>query len=206
MIVSIGIIFGILFAAATLKKGLYIGWVRLVNVVLAIYLAVFITANISLCTDYLIKTQYGYPLCMTIIAVSSLFVLHSFTTTFFTGIFRITFPKVLNIAGSAVLGFVCGLLVWSYIGLVLLLTPLPHGSIGQTFNIPAQLVRSSVPPLRYTCGVVNFLSFQPERANAAKVLDSLLYVEKEKPPKESTPAEEEPPAESNETANAGQLP
>jgi hypothetical protein len=202
MILLIGIIFSLVFMAVTLKKGLYVGWVRLVNVVLAIYMSVFLTPGVSRSSDYITESHYGYPVCMIIIAAAMLVILHAFTTTFLTGILKITFPKILNIAGSAMLGFLCGLLVWSYLCFVLLLTPLPHNSIGRTFNVPAQLVRSSVPPLRYTCGIVNFLSFQPDKANAAKVLDSLLYVEDEKAPhRHKEPVEEEQPADVNEATH-----
>jgi hypothetical protein len=198
MILFISIIFSLIIAALSIKRGLYIGWVMLVNVVLSIYLSIFLTPSISHCSKAVGEAQYGYALCMTIVAVAVFLILHTLTVTFFTGIFKISFPKALNTVGAAVLGFVCGLLIWSFGCFVFLLTPIPHSSIAQAFIDPAKLVRTSVPPLRFTCGLVNLCSFQ-KQVNTSKVLDSLLYVEKEKPSRDYTPIEEEFPSEINET-------
>jgi hypothetical protein len=192
MIFLLGIVFSIIFAAAVIKKGLYVNWARLVNLVLSIYLSVFLTPSISRCSTFVAETRYGYPLCMIIIAAAVFLILHTFTTTFLTGIFKISFPKFLNLTGSAVLGFICGLLVWSFGCFVILLTPIPHSSIAQSLKLPSQLVQASVTPLRMTCGFVNFCSFQGEKADAAKVLDSLLYVEEDQPPEEKSWIEDEP--------------
>ncbi len=204
MILWLGIIFSLVFAAVSLKKGLYLSWVKLVNIVFSIYLSVFLTPSISHCSDFVAKANYGYPLCMIVIAVVVFLILQTVTTTFFTGIFKISFPKVLNIAGAAVLGFVCGLLIWSLGCFVFLLTPLPHSSIAQRFEVPAQLVRTSIPTLRLTCGFVNFCSFQGEQADASKVLDSLLYVESKPRRRKEPPIEDELPAEANEVVYGGQ--
>jgi hypothetical protein len=198
MILLFGIIFSLLFAAATIKKGLYTGWARLVNIVLSIYLSVFLTPTIARCCNAVTDARYGYALCMTITAVAAFLILQGFTTTFFTGTFKISFPKILNITGSAILGFICGLLIWSFACFVFLLTPVPHGTIGQRFEVPSQLVRASVPPLRLTCGFVNICSFQGKKANASKVLDSLLYVEEEVPVDDESSIEDELPDETNE--------
>lgn len=197
MILLFGIIFSLLFAAASIKKGLYTGWARLVNIVFSIYPSIFLTPSIARFSDTVADARYGYALCMTIIAAAGFLILQGFTTTFFTGTFKISFPKILNIAGSAVLGFICGLLIWSFGCFVFLLTPVPHSPIGQRFKVPSQLVRASVPPLRLTCGFVNICSFQGEKANASKVLDSLLYVEEELPPEDESGIKDEPPAEAN---------
>jgi hypothetical protein len=200
MILLFGIIFSLVFAATSIKKGLYAGWARLVNVVFSIYLSIFLTPSIAHCSDAVADARYGYALCMIIIAAVVFLILQAFTVTFFTGMFKVSFPKVLNTAGAVILGFVCGLLIWSFGCFVFLLTPVPHGPLAQRFEVPAQLVRASVPPLRFTCGFVNICSFQGEQANASRVLDSLLYVEDDMPTKDKTPLEEKPPAEANETA------
>jgi len=200
MILLFGIIFSLVFAAVSIKKGLYTGWARLVNIVFSIYLSIFLTPSIARCSDCVADARYGYALCMIIIAAVVFLILQAFTTTFFTGIFKISFPKILNITGSAILGFICGLLIWSFGCFVFLLTPVPHSPIAQRFEVSAQLVRASVPPLRLTCGFVNLCSFQGEKANASKVIDSLLYVEEELPPEDESWIQDEPPTEANEVA------
>lgn len=203
MVLLAGITFSLVFAAVLIKKGLYIGWVRLVNTVFAIYLSIFLTPSISRCSDSISDMKYGYPLCLTIIAVVLFLVLHGLTVTFFTGIFKVTFPKTLNTAGAAVLSFVCGLLVWSFACFVFLLTPVPHHPLAQGFELPAQLVQNSVPPLRLTCGFVNICSFQGKQADASKVLDSLLYVESEPRHKDRPRIKDALPAEANEVVYGG---
>jgi hypothetical protein len=200
MILLFGIIFSLVFAAASIKKGLYTGWARLFNAVFSIYLSVFLTPSIARCSDAVAEARYGYALCMTIIAVVVFLVLQGFTTTFFTGTFKISFPKILNIAGSVILGFICGLIIWSFGCFVSLLTPVPHSPLAQRFELPSQLARASVGPLRLTCGFVNICSFQGEKANASKVLDSLLYVEEEVPVEDESWIEDERPTEADEAA------
>jgi hypothetical protein len=203
MVLIASIIFSLAFAAVLIKKGLYIGWVRLVNIVFSIYLSIFLTPSICSYSASINDTKYGYPLCLAIFTIVLFLILHGLTVTFFTGIFKVTFPKALNTAGSAILSFICGLLIWSFACFVLLLTPVPHHPLAQGLELPAQLVQASVPPLRLTCGFVNICSFQGEQADASKVLDSLLYVECEPRHKDRPRIKEELPAEANEVVYDG---
>ncbi len=107
----IGILVSGLFAWAVVKIGFCEAWVLLCNIVISVYLAIFlrpIIANTLLSAG---NSTYGNALTVLGTAAATCLVLHGISHIFFTSHFSVPFPKALDTIGAALLGFLAGFLV-----------------------------------------------------------------------------------------------
>jgi hypothetical protein len=118
----IGILIAVGVAASALKLGLYQAWTTLFNVVIAVYVGV----NLGPALETFVPAasgQYGMTLAVLATGLGTFLVLHAISYTFLIGQFEVTFPNGFNKLLSPLLGFLAGLLVWSFAVLVFCTTP-----------------------------------------------------------------------------------
>lgn len=154
MIFWLSIIAGGVFAFIAIRIGFYEMWAMLFNIVISIYLAVFLrpaVQNIAAVGD----TLYSNALTMLVIAVVSFLVLHGVSYVFLTGQFSIPFPKIFDTLGTGVLGFLAGFLVWSFLSFLIGITPISQISIVKEIGFGGQFQRTNVPYLCWWCNLVN---------------------------------------------------
>jgi len=175
MVFWVGILVGGAFAWFTIKRGFYETLALVFNIVISIYLAVFLGPVIADVVPSAGDTLYGNALCMLVIAIGSFLILHGISYTFITGQFTISFPKIFDILGTGFLGFLAGFLVWSFVGLLIYTTPISQQPIVKEIGFGSQFQQTSVSYISRFCNLVNAIVFsQDNERTTQQALSGLL--------------------------------
>ena len=203
MIFWIGILVGGVFAWFAIKMGFYETWAMLFNIIISIYLAVHLQPIIADVVPAAGDTPYSNALTMIATAIVSFLILHSISYTFLTGQFSISFPKIFDTLGAGFLGFLAGFLVWSFVSLLIYITPISQNAFVKEIGFGSQFEQTSVPYICRWCNLVNkAVSRQDNKLTTEEAISGLLKrVEKKaqaKTAKEAAPAEPNKPTEPND--------
>ncbi len=199
MVFWIGILVGGTFAWFAIKLGFYQTWALVFNIIISIYLAVYlqpIIANIPAVGN----TPYSNALAMAVIALASFLILHGISYTFLTGQFNVSFPKVFDTLGAGLLGFLAGFLVWSFLILLIYITPASQDSFVKGIGFTNEFQQTSVSYISRFCSLVNaVVSAQDDKDSAEQTIHKLLKGAAPKAQaKQAEPEEAVEPAEPNE--------
>ena len=199
MVFWIGILVGGLFAWFAIRMGFYETWVMLFNIVISVYLGVFlgpIIANIVAVAD----APYSNVLAILAIAIASFLILYGISYIFFTSQFNIPFPKVFDILVAGFLGFLAGFLVWSFVSFLVCITPISQNTFVKEIGFGSQFERTNVPYISWWCNLVNKVVSRQDSEDSTKEAISGLRksVRKKTPDKTDNQAEQSKPAEPND--------
>ncbi|MDD5327803.1 MAG: hypothetical protein PHY02_08330 [Phycisphaerae bacterium] len=200
MVFWIGILVSGAFAWLAIKLRFYQTWVLVFNIIISIYLGIYLRpaiANIPAVGD----TPYSNILAMAAIVLVSFLVLHCISYVFLTGQFNVPFPKVFDTLGSGFLGFLAGFLVWSFLTLLIYITPASQNSLVKSIGFTDQFRQTGVSYIAGFCNLVNAIVSYDKGDSTEQTINELLK-EGAKPkaqpktpePKPVTPAK---PAEAN---------
>ena len=124
MVLLAGILVGGLCIWFAVKIGFYETWAMLFNIVMAIYIALFLARPVM---DFLPEEASDIRCCealtLTVLATGSFLILQGITYILFTSLFKVTFPKIFDILFAGLLGFFGGFLLLSFAALIIFLTP-----------------------------------------------------------------------------------
>lgn len=154
MVFWAGILVGGLFAYFALKKGFYEMWALGFNIIISIYLAVFLGPVVS---NIIPAGTAVYSKALTVLAtaVACFLILHGISYTLITGQFSISFPKIVDVVGASLFGFLIGFLVWNFISLLIMTTPITKNAFAKEIGFDNQAQRTSVSYVSWWCGKVN---------------------------------------------------
>ena len=154
MVFWVGILVGGLFAYFAIKKGFYEMWALGFNIIISIYLAVFlgpVVANI-------IPTGtavYSKALTVLATAVACFLILHGISYTLITGQFSISFPKIVDVVGAGLFGFLIGFLVWSFVSLLIMTTPITKNTFVKEIGFDTHAQQTNISYVSWWCNKVN---------------------------------------------------
>jgi uncharacterized membrane protein required for colicin V production len=193
MVFWIGILIACLFAWLAVKMGFYETWVLLFNLVIAVYLAVFlgpVLANIfPICRD----TMYNNLLCIIAAAVGGFLVLHGIAYYLFTSQYSVPFPKAIDSLVAGLFGFLIGFLVWTFVSLLICISPIAQNTFVSEFNFVDGFKQKGAPYVGWWCDRVNsIVASEDSDATSEQIISTLL---KNAGPK--TPAEPNQPDNPN---------
>jgi len=190
MALGLSILVGAVFVFFAIKKGFYETWIMLFNIVISIYLAVFLRPTIADIVP-VGNTPYCGALIMLAIAIASFLVLHCISYIFLTGQFTIPFPKIFDTLGTALLGFLAGFLVWSFVSFLVAVTPISQVSFIKEIGFGNQFRQTNIPYLCWWCNLVNNVVFSPdnERTTEQMIKGLLNEVEEKTPHRPAEPKE-----------------
>ena len=124
MVLLAGILVGGLCIWFAIRIGFYETWSMLFNIVIAIYVALFLMQPI---VDILPEEASNIPCCdaltLIVLAIGAFLILQGITYILFTSQFNVTFPKIFDILFAGLLGFFGGFLLLSFAVLLIFLTP-----------------------------------------------------------------------------------
>ena len=124
MLLLAGILVGTFCVWFAIKIGFYETWAMLFNIIIAIYIALFLAQPF---VNFLSEETGNIPCCdalaLLIVAVGSFLILHGITYILFTSQFNVNFPKIFDILFAGLLGFLGGFLILSFAALIIFLTP-----------------------------------------------------------------------------------
>lgn len=176
MVFWIGILAGITFVFLAIKTGFFETWAMLFNIVISVYLGIFLRPMIVELFPTAGSTVYGNTLTILAAAGGAFAILHSTSYIFFTGQFNVPFPKVLDFLGSAFLGFLAGLLVWSFVMLLICTSPISQNNTIKAMGLSTEeFQQSNASYLVWWCDVIhNIVSNQDDGDGAEKLISDIL--------------------------------
>jgi apolipoprotein N-acyltransferase len=172
MVFWLGILVGAVFAWFAVRIGFYGMWTMLFNIIISVYLAIYlqpVVVNVPGLGD----TLYTNALAMVGTAIAVFLILHSISYAFLTGQLIPTFPKVFNTLGTGFLGFLAGFLVWSFVALLVYVTPISQNAFIKSIGL-GKFQETSISCISRGCGLVNALSFQDKQCSAEETISQLL--------------------------------
>ncbi len=197
----IGILFGALFVYIGVKIGFYETWVLLFNLVISIYLAVFLRPVIEHFIPPATDTSYGDSLIMLAVAIGVFVLLYGISYVFFSSQFNVPVPRILDVVGSGFLGFWAGLLIWSFVIVIISVMPISGNSLLQTVGFTKQFQQTNVSYMSWwTNKVNNLVSFESNYLSTEELLDEIYQRAEQRKPKK-IPLKIPEPAEPNEPAD-----
>ena len=192
MVFWIGILIGCLFAWLAVKMGFYETWVLLFNIVIAVYLAVFLGPVIANIVPIGRDTPYNNAMCMIAVGIGGFLILHGISYTLFTGQFSVPFTKTFDTLVAGFFGFVTGFLVWVFLSLLICITPVSQNTFVKEIDFASQFKQTGVPVISWWCNLVNsIVSSEDSAVTSEQVISALLKnAEPEAPGR--TPEQTEP--------------
>ena len=210
----IGILAAASLAHFAVKIGFYQTWTMLFNIVVSIYLAIFLRSVIAQLIPASAESPNSGALTMIAIAIASFVILHGITYIFFTSQFDVTFPKLFNILFSGFLGFAAGFLIWSFLALLITIAPVSQRSFIKTLGFSTQALQTNTKYLTWWCDKLNnIVAAKTNQQTTKEAIAALVKADSKKnsqPPKtdnpQTTPPQEkniiEPPPQSNQATSA----
>lgn len=198
MVFWIGILVSGAFAWSAIKRGFYETWAMLFNIVISIYLAVYLRPTIIDIVSSNGDTPYGNAIAMIGIAIGSFLILQGISYLLF--ISSVPFPKVFNTLGAGFLGFLAGFLVWSFANLLICITPISQNTlVKETGFSRSQFKQTNMPIICWWCNLIDTVaSRQDNRYSTEQAVNDLLKsTEKKTRDKQAEPVEPDEPAEPN---------
>ena len=155
MVFWIGILVGGLFVWLALKRGFLVTWTALFNTVVSVYIAIFSTPYIVEAVPAAAQTSCGYCFTMAATGIGVFLILGGISYAFLTGRFKVAFPKILDYVGAGVFGFLTGMLVWSFLILVVSAAPISESTLARETGISGETQQAHAQYICWWCDMLN---------------------------------------------------
>ena len=201
MVFWIAILVGAIFLWLALRLGFYETWIMLFNIVISIYIALFLKPVITEYLPPMGDSRYCCALTIVGTAIACFLIFQGLAFVFFTSQFTIHFPKVFEVLGSGLLGFLAGFLVCSFIALNIALTPLPEITLVKELGFDIQSQESNISYLCWWSDLVHeTVAHKDNQCTTKQLIDEIAEgTEKDKPKKPTPKAPPEEPSTPEQT-------
>jgi len=190
MVFWLGILVGGFFAWYAVKQGFYDTWAIVFNIIVSVYLAVFLGPVVAEVVPGVADVPYSDLLAVTCTSVGAFLILHLVTQAFFLGQFNVTFPRIFDTLGSAVLGFLAGFLVWSFVSVLICMLGISDNSMARKLGFGGSAQQANISCIEQCCGFVHkFSGWDGDDTAVEDAVSKLLNDVKRGEPK--------PPADAN---------
>lgn len=170
------IVVGLVFVFIGYRKTWYPRWALLFNVLISVYTGIMTAPQIvdkfPVIRNYL--GDFSYSAGILTIAIVFFIVIQFLAFKFFTAVYVVSFPKILNSAGAAVVGFLAGSVIAGFLFFLINITPLSDFSavkfLAQGRQFPDQV--NSV--VLESCNFVHALSLQPDPKGVTGQMEKIL--------------------------------
>jgi hypothetical protein len=195
MMFWIAILSGALFVWLAVRMGFYDTWVLAFNIVVSIYVSVFLTPLLAEAVPPPGgAAPYHVALCMAVLAGGCFALLQGLSYVFLTGQFHIPFPRVFDVLLSGLLGFVAGFLVLSFVALVLTTTPLADHRSARVFALGHGSPQANLQCLTRCCDLIHsFAGSETGSRTTGTALQRVLDLKTASPEPERQSDANEPP-------------
>jgi len=193
MVFWVGVLVGGLFAWLAVKMGFYWAWAALFNIVISVYLAIFLGPIIPELIPGVGEGAYSDVLAILSIGLGAFLILHCLSVVLLTAHFRVSFPRLIDSLGAMLLGFLAGFLAWSFVGLLVCMTPVAQHKLMKEIGFGSQSQQTSLANVGWWCDLVHgVVSSEGNESTSKEVIDELLKKaegkRREKSDKEAEPS------------------
>lgn len=196
MVFWIAILVGAIFLWLALQLSFYETWIMFFNIVISIYIALFLKPVI---TEYLPPMgDNSYSAALTIVgtAIACFLIFQGLAFVFLTSQFTISFPKVFEVLVNGFLGFLAGFLICSFIALNIALTPLPEITLVKDLGFDIQSQESNISYLCWWSDLVHkTVAHKDNQCTTKQLIDEIAEETKKDKPKSAKPTPKAPPEE-----------
>lgn len=201
MVFWLAVLAGGLFAWYAIKLGFYDMWVMLFNIVVSIYVAVFLAPVIADIVPAAGSIPFGNALTLLAVAAATFLILYGISYTFITGQFSVTFPKVFDILFAGLLGFLAGFLVLSFAAFIICVTPISQNKFASDIGLNRQSQQANISYIGWWCDLVhNIVASKDNRYSAEQAVNWCLdSAEKKEGDNSVEDSEHGDPSDSNNT-------
>ncbi|MBN1804382.1 MAG: CvpA family protein [Sedimentisphaerales bacterium] len=174
MVFWLGILSGGIFVWFAIKIGFYEIWVMLFNIVISIYVAIFLT---PLVLD-IVPGADDIPCCnafaLAVLGGGTFLILYGITYVFLTGQFKVAFPKLFEILFTGILGFLAGFLVLSFAAFVITITPISQNRFVKQIGFTRESQQTNISYMCVWCDLVNSIVSSDTKITSKEAIEHLL--------------------------------
>jgi hypothetical protein len=167
---------GLVFAVIGYRKTWYPLWALLFNVLISVYVSIMTSPQLvdkfPIIRNYLGNYSYAVGVLAATGLVFGLLQLLSFK--FFTAVYVVSFPRILNSAGAAVLGFLTGTVAAGFLLFLITITPLSDFSAVKFLAQDRQAPDNVNGVVLGTCDFVHDISLQPDPKGVTGQMEKIL--------------------------------
>lgn len=176
MALWIAVLIGAVSAWLAVRIGFYEIWALLVNIAIAIYVAIFLAPRvIDLAPATGRLSAYSTALSMIVLAGGCFAILHGFSYVFLTGQFKVPFPRAFDILLAGSLGFLAGFLACSFLAVAFTTTPLAQQELIDDLGFNRQSEKANIACLAQCGDLIHTLTGVDSRAHpTAAAINRLL--------------------------------
>lgn len=183
MVFWLGILTGGFFIWFAMKIGFYEMWAMLFNIVISIYVAIFLTPVILDIVPEAGDISFCNAFAIVVLAIGTFFILYGITYVFLTGQFKVSFPKLFDILFTGILGFLAGFLVLSFAALVITITPISQNRFVKQVGFNRQSQQANISYICWWCDLVNSIVSSPDtKITSEQAVEHLLSSMQSKTP------------------------
>ena len=183
MVFWLGILTGGFFIWFAMKIGFYEMLAMLFNIVISIYVAIFLTPVILDIVPEAGDISFCNAFAMLVLAIGTFFILYGITYVFLTGQFKVSFPKIFDILFTGVLGFLAGFLVLSFIALLITTTPISQNRFVRQLGLNRNSQQANITYICWWCDLVNSIVSSPDtKITSEQAIEQLLNNTQQKRP------------------------
>jgi len=168
MVFWLGILTGGLFIWFAMKIGFYEMLAMFFNIVISIYVAIFLTPVILDIVPEAGDISCSNGFAMVVLAIGTFFILYGITFVFLTGQFKVSFPKSFDILFTGILGFLAGFLVLSFAAFVITITPISQNRFVKQVGLNRNSQQANISYICWWCDLVNSIVSSPDTKITSK--------------------------------------
>ena len=174
MVFWLGILTGGIFVWFAIKIGFYEIWAMLFNIVISIYVAIFLTPVLL----DIVPGSGDIPCCnafsLAVLGGGTFLILYGITYVFLTGQFKVAFPKLFEILFTGILGFLVGFLVLSFAALVITITPISQNRFVRQIGFNRESQQANISYMCLWCDLINSVVSSDTKVTSKEAVEYLL--------------------------------
>jgi hypothetical protein len=167
---------GLVFAFVGYKKSWYPSWALLFNLLISIYIGVMTAPQLVDKWQYFRNYlgNYSYSIAIFTVAGGLFIILQLFSFRFFTAVFVVSLPRIMNSFGAAILGFITGAIAADFLLFLIAITPLSDHSVVKFFVQGKSVHYRDNDITIASCSFVHSISLQPCPTGIDKQMEKIL--------------------------------
>ncbi len=190
-----------LFVWLGIKIGFYEIIILFFNILISVYLAIFLTPLIMEIIPATVYTAYNTVLAMIVIATAAFLILYGISYVFLTGQFKVPLSKIFDFLFAGVMGFLTGFLVLSFIVLLIYISPISQSNFLEEIGFGRQVQEHNISYICKLCNPVNLVvASKGNNITSREAIEKLLTCAKPKSQPKTTIQDK--PDKSDVTNNA----
>jgi len=209
MVFWAAILVGGVFVWLAVRLGFFETWCLLFNLVVAIYVAIFLAPTVAACAPSTgTIATYCMALSMIVLAGGCFALLYGISYVFLTGPFNISLSAIFDVLLAGALGFLAGFLILSFLALIVTASPLAEHELVGTLGFDQEAQQSNIACIAWCCDMVHsFVAGEADGGDTQAAIGKIWEQSRSTAPRPNTgPKQEDEPVTSSDTDTAMQTP